>query len=242
MLNLDAEPHVVVGPSRRSDFERCPRRYMLGRMLKVRGLPEAEGPEAVRGSAVHAELKHRHDILALHDEAEPQLAEAIQLGDPLVARALRSHAGVCPASHGASYLGGELTLLWAPPRERLLLHGRIDALWEWPGGVLEIRDYKTGAVGDDLTYDFSARVYALLVAADPRWRGGKRIVRVTFERLLDDPVEVSIDADAAFLKDAIGAVRSFADRLRTERDWPAQAGEHCERCPYRDSCPASAYG
>lgn len=242
MLNLDAEPHVVVGPSRRSDFERCPRRYMLGRLLKVRGLPEAEGLEAVRGSAVHAELKHRHDILALHDEPEPQLAEAIELGDPLVARALRSHAGVCPASHGASYLGGELTLLWAPPRERLLLHGRIDALWEWPGGVLEIRDYKTGAVGDDLTYDFSARVYALLVAADPRWRGGKRIVRVTFERLLDDPVEVSIDADAAFLKDAIGAVRSFADRLRTEREWPAQAGEHCERCPYRNSCPASAYG
>lgn len=242
MLNLDAEPHVVVGPSRRSDFELCPRRYMLSRLLKVPGEGEIEGPEAVRGSLVHAELRHRHEVPALHDEPEPQLAAALALGDPLVERALRTHEKVCPGKHGATYVGGELTLMWAPPRERLLLHGRIDALWSWPGGVLEVRDYKTGAAGDDLSLDFSARVYALLVAADPRWRGGRRVIRVTFERLLDDPIEVSVDADATFLSDAVEAVRSFGDRLRTERDWPAQPGDHCGRCAYRGSCPASTHG
>lgn len=241
-LNLAAEPHVVVGPNRRADFELCPRRYRNKQLLHLAGLDEMEGAGTVRGQAVHEELHHRHEIASLHDEDEPQLAGARDLRDPLVARALATHRRVCPGARGARYLGGELTLLWAPPRERLLVHGRIDALWEWPGGVLEIRDYKTGATGDDLSLDFSARVYALLVAADPRWRGGRRIIRVTFERLLDDPVEVSIDADAPFLRDAVEAVRSFARRLREESEWPAKPSEFCGRCRYRESCPSSAAG
>lgn len=238
-VNLLAEPHVVVGPSRRGEFELCPRRFLLRRYLKVGGLPEVEGAETTRGQLVHAELHHRHEVPALHDDPEPTLADAAALGDPLLNRALARHVEVCPGGRGARYLGGELNLLWAPRRERLLLHGRLDALWEWPDGVLEIRDYKTGATGDDLSRDFAARVYALLVAADPRWRGTRHVVRVTFERLLDDPVEVSVDADAAFLRDAVAAVRSFAERLRGETDWPAHAGAHCAWCPYRESCPES---
>lgn len=240
-VNLAAEPHVVVGAARRADFEWCPRRYRNKQLLHLPGMNEVEGPGSVRGRAVHEELHHRHEILSLHDEDEPQLAEARALGDPLIARALAAHRTVCPGPRGARYLGGELTLLWAPPRERLLLHGRIDALWEWPGGVLEVRDYKTGAAGDDLALDFSAKVYALLVAADVRWRGGRRIVRVTFERLLDDPVEVSIDADAAYLREAVEAVRSFAGRLREEQEWPAKPSERCEGCGYREACPQAQH-
>lgn len=242
VLDLGAEPYVVVGPSRRGDFERCPRQFLLARLLGVPGAPVEEGVETIRGVRLHEEMQRRHEDWAVHDEPQAVLPESRASGDDRLTAAISRHVAVCPAGRGASYEGGELHLLWAPQGEGFVLSGRIDALWRWPDGVLEVRDYKTGATGDDLSFDFGAAAYALLVAAQPQWRGTRHVIRVTYERLLDDPVEVSVDADAAYLRRALAAVRSFAQRLRTEGEWPPTPGDHCRWCAYRETCPSSAVG
>ncbi|MDP8978019.1 MAG: PD-(D/E)XK nuclease family protein, partial [Actinomycetota bacterium] len=137
----------------------------------------------------------------------------------------------------ARYLGGEVVLSWAPARERILLSGRVDALWEHPDGTVEARDYKTGVVPGDLRGDFAAGAYALLVAA--RRPRPPRIV-VSYERLTGQPAVVSVVVDRQLLAGALDAVRSFAAHLRAERAYAAAPSPPvCRMCPYAGTCPDS---
>ncbi|CAN5209977.1 hypothetical protein BH20ACT9_BH20ACT9_21630 [soil metagenome] len=235
MIDLSREPLVVVGPTRRRVFDLCPRRFRNEHLL---GVPSdaAEPAPASLGRLVHEELRARHDDPDRHDDARMVTGEGVRAADPVADAAVRAHLRLCPRGR-ARYLGGEVALSWAPARERLLLSGRVDALWEHPDGTVEIRDYKTGMVPTELRADFAAGVYALLVAAlQPR---PPRIV-VSYERLVGEPAVVSVAVDRELLAAALDAVRGFAARLRAERSFAATPSPPvCRMCPYTRTCPDS---
>lgn len=238
MIDLSREPLVVVGPTRRRIFDLCPRRFRNEHLLGVPSDTAEPAPASV-GRVVHEELAARHEDPESHDDGRMVTGEAVRAAGPVADAAVRAHQRLCPRGR-ARYLGGEVALSWAPARERLLLSGRVDALWEHPDGTLEVRDYKTGVVPTRLRDDFAVGVYGLLVAARrPRPPG----IVVSYERLVGEPAVVSVVVDRELLAAALDTVRGFAARLRAERSFAATPSPPvCRVCPYAPTCPDSGAG
>ncbi len=138
------------------------------------------------------------------------------------------------------YLGGERDLHWLIIRRALLITGRVDALWRYPDGTIEVRDYKTGTCPDSLEEDIGAQIYLLLAANLPE-RPTK--IRVTYESLgRDEAQTVSIDANRANLSQALQLVTNHAEHIRKERTFPAYPSiTACGTCPYQHLCPEAQH-
>ncbi len=240
---------LVLNASKLKDFATCPRRYFLGSVLKLARADTDEGGRAQLGSAVHAELFARHEDMHTHNASEPVDGS---LGLTTTALSMvRRHLELCPANvqrHDSGegsgekleaeplYLGGERDLHWLIIRRALLITGRIDALWRYPDGTIEVRDYKTGTCPDSLEEDIGAQIYLLLAANLPE-RPTK--IRVTYESLgRDEAQTVSITANRANLSRALHFVINHAEHIRQERTFPAYPSvTACGTCPYRHLCP-----
>lgn len=228
---------LIVSPSRLRDFHGCRQRFHLTHVLGLRDAPdEAEHPGTGIGLHVHAELDARHRHPDRHDDPDP--VDPDTPDDPAVRRAVQSHLALCPTGR-ATYVGGELDLRWYLPSKAVLVTGRVDALWRYPDGTLEVRDYKTGSVPEHLEDDPGALLYAALAAAQPPVSPR---VRVVYERLGGErPGIVSLEADARLLQRAHRSVVELAEQMRRERLFPPSPHPtRCHFCPFAASCPDAA--
>ena len=235
---------LVVNASRLRDFATCGRRYYLASILGVSADESDESDAASVGMELHAELRARHDLTGddarlRHDGSDPVDPEGS--GDPRVMLLAQQHARICPSREGATYVGGEVDLRWLVVRRNILLTGRVDAVWRWPDGTVEIRDYKTGGCPETLTDDQGAAVYALLArAAVPGAHPSRRDpIRVSYERLRGEaPAVISWDLTDDDLRAAFARVETFADQVRREQRFAASpSGAACGACGYRRICP-----
>ncbi len=235
---------LVVSASKLRDFQSCRQRFHLAHVLGLRGDGDADDLGTGPGLHVHAELHARHAQPQSHDGPDHSNEETPD--DPAVNRAIRAHMKLCPGDT-AQYLGGEIDLRWFAPGKALLITGRVDAMWRYPDGTLEVRDYKTGAVPDVLDNDAGALLYALLAATQPSGTpsfgtpsfGTPGRVRVVYERLGGErPGIVSLDVTADVLTRARRAVFDLADDIRRERQFPASPHPaRCRMCPFVSTCP-----
>lgn len=236
---------LVLNASKLKDFATCPRRYFLGSVLKLARADTDEGGRAQLGSAVHAELFARHEDMHTHDSSEP-VDGSLGL-TPTALSMVRRHRELCPAIPSRSgqndesagtpvYLGGERDLHWLIIRRAVLVTGRVDALWRYPDGTIEVRDYKTGTCPESLDDDIGAQIYLLLAANLPE-RPTK--IRVTYESLgRDEPQAISIEANRTVLANALSLVTEHAEHIRKERSFPAfPSVTACGTCPYQHLCP-----
>ncbi len=238
---------LVLSASKLRDFQSCRQRFHLAHVLGLRGDGDVDGLGTGPGLHVHAELHARHAQPQSHGPSHgpthdgPDHSNEETPDDPAVNRAVRAHIELCPGDT-AHYLGGEIDLRWFAPGKALLVTGRVDAMWRYPDGTLEVRDYKTGAVPDVLDNDPGALLYALLAATQPasaQPSGAPGPVRVVYERLGGErPGIVSLDVTADVLTRARRAVFDLADDIRRERHFPASPHPaRCRMCPFISTCP-----
>jgi CRISPR/Cas system-associated exonuclease Cas4 (RecB family) len=236
---------LVINASKLKDFATCPRRYFLGSVLKLARADTDEGGRAQLGSAVHAELFARHEDMYTHDSSEP-VDGSLGL-TPTALSMVRRHRELCPSNpkhhepdEAPQYLGGEQDLHWLIIRRAVLITGRVDALWRYADGTIEVRDYKTGTCPDSLDEDIGAQIYLLLAANLPE-RPTK--IRITYESLgRDEGQTVSLDATRANLGQALELVTNHAEHIRKERTFPAYPSTTaCGTCAFCHLCPLARH-
>ena len=208
-------------------------RHELARVHELSGaheLADGDGVSNRHEVADGQQMSYRH--------SEPGLVSSVP-NDPFIVQGVASHNSLCPSTNGsgAVYVGGEVDLRWLIRSKNVLLTGRADALWKYPDGTLEVRDYKTGRCPDSLDNDLPAAIYLLLGATHP---SRPTRVRVTYERLAESPSIVTLDGTPALIAATIERVKEVADRVRKERSFDATDQPfQCESCSYAEVCPAS---
>ncbi len=238
---------LVITASKARDLQACPRRYGLAHVLRLEGDAEAteQTEELALGLALHTELRLRHEHPDRHDDAE--FLDPMSPSAPWISQRVRAHTDLCPstlAHSGVSYVDGECDLQWFRPRRNVIVRGRIDALWLYDDGLLEVRDYKSGFVPETLDDDPAALIYGLMALTHPIAASKRRVqrVRVTYEALRSvDSVTVSLDVDATVIGRALRLVQSIDEKIRGERRFHATPSPWaCGTCQYRYTCPFSA--
>jgi hypothetical protein len=238
---------LVITASKVRDLGACPRRYGLAHVLRLS--PDADAneqtDELALGLALHAELKLRHADPTTHDQ--DGFVDPMSPMSPWISHRAAAHRALCPSvvSSGAvSYVDGECDLQWFRPRRNVIVRGRIDALWLHDDGTLEVRDYKSGHVPDDLRDDPAALLYGLLALTHPIATSKHRVraVRVSYEALRAEQSKVvSLDFDASVVADAIRLVQVTDERIRAEQNFGATPSPSaCRTCSFRITCPFSA--
>ena len=226
---------LVLSASRLRRFRECKQRYHLEFLLGLR--PDANvDPDVDRASGygmqAHNELFLRHETPGRHDDLP-----VIEAGpyDELVASAVRKHRNICPGQDGHEYLGGEIDLKWFLSLKLVLLTGRVDAVWRRDDGTIEVHDYKTGPVVEDIDNDEGTLIYALLAAAT--YPGSP--LRIVYEYLGGEhPVEVGVAVTTDHLRRAQSLILATAEQIRREQLFPPSPHlTHCRSCPYRNACP-----
>jgi RecB family exonuclease len=233
---------LTLSASRIRDFQRCRRMFFMAHILRLPGDSSTDSDAAFVGSTTHEVL---YDIHKLGTQVQDHKSSAVPgeevYVDPRAESLIRSHINICP-SENAEYLGGELDARWLIVRKQVLLTGRFDALWLYPDGVIEIRDYKTGRCPDSLDGDLGAAIYLLLAINTPHART-KRVhtVRVVYESLANpEGRTVTLNATKSLLREAYDEVTHMAKLIREEKSFPPNpSGSNCRTCAYRGTCPSS---
>jgi hypothetical protein len=154
------------------------------------------------------------------------------------------HASRCPSPALDEWHEVEAVRFSKAPPPQFIVTGRFDAVWHHDG-LLEVRDYKTGAVvSDRVADDPRARLQAWLAA--PRAMRLGLQVRVRYEHLApeitDDPE--SFEPDEEDLEQIGTELRAVATAIRDAAaagSFPGVAdAEVCRTCRYRSICPESA--
>lgn len=232
---------VALSPSGLDDWERCPRLYLNRHLLR---LPASDdGAASGLGNLVHDLLRLLHDSGDCHDEVvQHELLENHGVEDnTAIGAMIRQHVARCPSP--APALGHEREVVRLRRGSPVWIgSGRLDAVWDHDG-ILDVRDYKTGAPRDGaLADDSRARFQAWLAA--PLAEG--RRIRVRYEHLghdiSADPLEYEPDPDDLArteieLTAVVDAIRHAAAR---EEFVGVRERETCRTCAYRSICPDSA--
>lgn len=237
---------LTLNVSRINDFRRCRRMFFLRWVLRVAGVDDHESDAAWIGSSTHEALHALHVVGATEQHVGGEASLAMSATDPRVGQMIRTHMLLCPGGD-AEYLGGEIEARWLLVRKAVLLTGRFDAVWRYPDGTVEVRDYKTGRCPDSLDDDLGAAIYLLLAANHPSaalsrsGAGPLRPVRVVYESLASpDGRLVSVTATRTLLREALSEVVGLAEHIRREKTFPPTASaSNCGSCSYKHSCPYS---
>jgi hypothetical protein len=232
---------VSVTPSTYEDFSRCNRLFYNSALL---GVPASDAaPSSAQGLLVHDMLWRIHDTGSCHDDAH--VDEVLQLhgaGTSVVREMIERHARRCP-SKGSERGAHEQELARFHRFEvpMFMATARIDAIWVHDG-MLDARDYKTGARYTDRVSDIpAAHVQAFVLGAAAQQRDLR--LRLRYEYLQpeidDDPDPWELDDDD------LGAVeeelRAAVQRMWDEEEWRGVGkSDVCASCRYRSICRDSA--
>jgi hypothetical protein len=229
---------LAVSPTALDTWRRC-RREWRNRVLLALPASDADGG-TTHGRLLHQLLRLVHERGSCHDAAHVDDVLDAHRADDRTRDEVRRHIARCPT--GAEVLGHEVEWVRAHARPPVFVaSARLDAVWAHDG-VVEVRDYKTGAVPDHaLGDDRRAWLQAWVVAPVAEARGAR--VRIRYEYLAqevpDDPEPWEPDAeDLARIEAEL--VREVTD-MRAEREWRGiQDANVCRTCRYRSICPDSA--
>ena len=234
-------PEIVrLTPSTYADFVRCRRLFLTSALLRVPPSDAVRSPD--QGLLVHDVLERLHRTGTCHDSAHVQRVLAEAEADTAQMRAfVDRHARRCPSAVDNAAHEVDRVRFHKEPVPMFLASARIDAVWIHDG-VLDARDYKTGAMHyERLADDPRARVQAWVLARDAT-RTGLRL-RLRYEHLqpeVDDdpePWEPGDDDLAAITEELRDAV---ATMWRID-DWRGVAEtDVCRTCRYRSICRDSA--
>jgi ATP-dependent helicase/nuclease subunit A len=224
-----AEARRAVAPERLSytqlsEFEHCPKRFWVRRVLGVRpiSVPRPGAPDPLQfGTALHAALR------LVEPNGAPPSAERIaalqrfyELGQADAARLSQAVTRYCESNIARRAGTGETVRRESPfsilVGERFLLTGSID-LYSRTGSAALVVDYKSGETGDlgDLVtrYRLQAECYALAVFRDGCEQASVEFVRPEVGRAEDGEVQSVIFEFSA------------GDAERIERDLMHRYGE-----------------
>jgi hypothetical protein len=227
-------------PTSYDAFTRCPRTYLLAHLLSVPASDDAASAD--RGLLVHEMLRLVHERGTCHDEGHVvEVLAAHGADDDLTLEMLRRHARRCPADWEREAHEVDLARFHRAPPPMYMATARIDAVWVHDG-LLDARDYKTGARHHDRVVDDPrARVQAYVLA--PRARGRGLRLRLRYEHLTpevdDDPEPFEPDEDdLAVIEEEL---RAAVEAMWGDDPWRGVGeAEVCGRCRYRSICPDSA--
>jgi hypothetical protein len=238
----DPRPGILrVTPTSLDAWRRCRRSWLLGNVLDVPASDETGSPD--HGQLVHDVLRFVHERGSCHDEAH--VAEVLEShrGSERLRDEIRRHADRCPSP--ADALGHEITLArFTPARPALhsfLATARLDAVWVHDG-LLDARDYKTGAVWTGRVADDPRAWLQAWVLVPYAEQHGLRL-RLRYEHLAAE-----IDEEPEPWEPDNDELASLEARLRTDvvamRDEAAFSGVAdagvCTRCRYTSICRDSA--
>ncbi len=229
-------------PSSYANLKRCDRLYWQKHLLRLPASDSQFSPD--RGLLVHAMLKMIHDQGVCSDlDLVHDVLAAHGADDEITFEMVQRHARRCPRIWERCGHEVDLSRFQPLPPAVFFAHARIDAIWVHDG-ILDARDYKTGAVqfnyvGDDP----AARVQAFVLAKHLDRVGATRL-RVRYEHLApevdEDPEPFEPDA-----QDLAAITEELKDAVK--RMW-ASEGEFtgvnepavCGSCAYRSICRDSA--
>ncbi len=231
-----------ITPSGYASFRRCARSFLLANLLRV---PESDGrfsPD--RGLLVHAMLKAIHDHGRCDDaEHVTQVLADHGVDDEVTRGMIDRHVVRCPRAAQRQKHEVELARFYRQPPLMFMAHARIDAIWVHDG-MLDARDYKTGARHvDRVVDDPAARVQAFVLAPHLPRVGATRL-RLRYEHLApeidDDPEPFEPDADdLAAIADELA--RAVEQLWASDGEFPGVGDALiCGSCGYRSICPDSA--
>lgn len=235
----DLRPGLLrLTPSALEAWHRCRR---LWRAQYLLSLPPSDSPApSAHGHLVHDLLRLLHAAGPCDHPERIDDVVAAHGGDARVRTELRDHARRCPA--GARALGHEFTRVRLHPRHpSFVATARVDAAWIHDG-LLDVRDYKTGALSHDrLADDPRARLQAWVMQPVAESLG--LALRLRYEYLATEIAEDPDDwePDAADLDAVEADLVSWASEMRAESEWAGVADPAiCRTCRYRSICPHSA--
>jgi hypothetical protein len=231
---------VTLTPTAYETWKRCPREYLLTHVLAV---PPSDGIRPTdNGLLLHELLRvvhergtcrdadHVHDVLAGHGVDDPHF-------EGMLAR----HARRCPDPVETGAHEVDLARFHRAPAPMFMAMARIDAIWVHDG-LLDARDYKTGARWyERVADDPRARVQAFVLAEHAHRRGLR--LRLRYEHLAaevdDDPEPYEPDDDElAAIEEEL---RETAAALWSLDEWRGVGDAAvCRWCRFRSICPDSA--
>jgi hypothetical protein len=230
-------PQIVrLTPSNYADFLWCRRLYFTSALLRVPASDAGRSPD--QGHLVHAVLQQLHTTGTCHDGTHvSNVLEAAQADTDQMRAFVERHARRCPAEVERAAHEVDRARFHKEPVPMFLASARIDVVWIHDG-VLDVRDYKTGALRyERLADDPRARVQAWVMARDAR-RTNLRL-QLRYEHLQpevdDDPEPWEPgDDDLAEIEEELR--NAVADMWGTD-DWKGVAEvDVCRTCRYRSIC------
>lgn len=257
----DPDQPLRLSASAVAAFEQCPLRAFLDREAHAK---TTSSPAQGFGMVVHGlaqavsegTLPADPDVLmARLDEVWPALAfEAPWIADRERAAARRALEVLLRwlDERQRTYAGAErnFEMTW---RDEVVLSGAVDRLERGDDGRVHVIDLKTGKTPKrqvEVENDAQLGVYQVVardggldaaLGDDPVVLGGAELVYLRKETAAGRP--------SVRLQDPLPPAPSWVDELlqRTretlrEEQFPARPGPHCERCPFRSSCPAQDEG
>jgi RecB family exonuclease len=238
----DLRPGILrVTPTSFESWRRCHRAWWLQYVLGVPASDETGSPD--HGQLLHDVLRFVHARGTCHDPDHVDEVLEGHGGSPRLRDEIERHAARCPSP--AEAVGHEVEFArFAPARPALhsfLVTARLDAVWVHDG-MLDARDYKTGAVWTSRVADDPRAWLQTWVLAPLAERRGLRL-RLRYEHLAaeideePEPWEPDVDELVALEERLRGAIRE----MRDERELLGGADpETCSRCRYRSICRDSA--
>jgi hypothetical protein len=224
-------------------FEKCPDQAGA----RFRGIYGAESRASFTGGLAHRIFaRHLRDGPIAADGLEAACREEIGAGlnPKMVALGLKPSAlgGVIKEvgdlydrfkTFGAEGFEGAEVELEATPADGVLLHGKVDAVFDGKEAGPRLVDWKTGGVGDA---DTQLAFYALLWTLDRGEPPGsvEAVSVATGERVRAVPSTAEVQQTAGKVAHLVSVLRrSWADGTALDR----VAGPWCRWCPLLDECP-----
>ena len=237
----DLRPGILrVTPSSLDLWRRCRRAWRNQQLLSIPASDDSGSPD--HGLLVHAVLRFVHDHGTCHDAQHVEDILEAHGGSSRLREELTRHIARCPSP--AEALGHELDLARfapaTPAAYSFLATARLDAVWIHDG-LLDARDYKTGAVWGSRVAD-DPRAWLQMFVLEPVARARGLGIRLRYEHLsaeVDDDPE-PWEPDHEELVDLGEKLRAEVAEIRDAPDFPGVADERvCTWCRYHSICPES---
>ena len=226
-------------------YETCPLRFKLEREWRI----PRDVPAALQyGAAIHGVLRTYYEAVRLRrpieDETLVELLRADLAQAPIEDRyqfELYEKQGIAQLRDflAAARRGETPNVLHTEEWFEMAIGGatvagRIDRMDQASGGVV-ITDYKTGKPKSQEDADKSLQLSIYALAAREKW--GYDVDSLVLYNLQENAPVITRRADFQ-LEIAKAKVIQVAERIAAG-DFGAQAGFHCNFCPYRNLCPAT---